>query len=191
MLKRPVKRAVQQECSLQRARATPRPFKSLNHVQKHALRPPSLGALMPSRPWLPERLPACPRAATAIPRLRSARACGPARPLAGRRGTPLPSQHRLRSTERSSEMLMSTSTAAAPSISNCSSATSAVVVEPSTPMIFSAVRSAAACEAALEEAARARTLSPPHWRRAARSGLSRRGAHIDPCAVHAGDYPSL
>ena len=83
-----------------------------------------------------------PRAATAIPRLRSARACGPARPLAGRRGTPLPPQHRLRSTERSSEMLMSTSTAAAPSISNCSSATSAVVVDPSTPMIFSAGRRA-------------------------------------------------
>ena len=116
-----------------------------------------------------------PRAATAILRLRSARACGPARPLAGRRGTPLPPQHRLRSTERSSEMLMSTSTAAAPSISNCSSATSAVVVEPSTPNdLQRRPEGTTTCEAVLEVAARSAPLSPPHWRRAARSGLSLR-----------------
>jgi len=93
-------------------------------------------------PLVASKASSMPRRCPAVPRLSSARASGPAWPLAGRRGTPRAPPYRSRSLERPSAMTMSTISSAAPSISSCSSETTAVVVEQSSPMNFSTIRSA-------------------------------------------------
>ena len=100
---------------------------------------------------------------------------GPGRSFADRRGTTLRLKHRLQLRDGASKKMTRTchqddARTATGHLREDSSYCRRVgaVVLPNHPQRI------AACEAVLEEAARSRTLNPPHWRRAARSGLSLR-----------------
>ena len=100
---------------------------------------------------------------------------GPARSFADWRGTTLRLKHRLQLRDGASKKMTRachqddarTATGNLREDSSFCQRVGAVVL-PNHPQLI------AACEAVLEEAARSRTLNPPHWRRAARSGLSLR-----------------
>eukprot|EP00966_Prymnesium_polylepis_P222258 5142237-Prymnesium_polylepis.1 len=99
----------------------------------------------------------------------------PARSLADRRGTTLRLQYRRQLRDGASKKMTRTchhddTRTATRHLREDSSRCRRVgaVVLPNHPQLV------VACEAVLEEAARTRTLSPPHWRRAAQSGLSLR-----------------
>ena len=139
------------------------------------IRPLALGSPTPSRLWLRHKHSGCCGLAAAHPRLSLTCACGPARSLADRRGTTVRLQHRRQLRNGSSKKMTRTcdhddARTATQHLREDSSRCRRVgaVVLPNHPELV------AAREAVLEEAARSRTVSPPHWRRAARSGLTLR-----------------
>ena len=135
-----------------------------------ALRSPT-----PSSLWLRHKHSGCLRLAAAHPHLRLTCTHGPGRAFADRRGTTLQLKHRLQLRDGASKKMTRTchqddartATGHLREDSSCCQRVGAVVL-PNHPQRI------AACEAVLEEAARSCTLNPPHWRRAARSGLSLR-----------------
>ena len=79
--------------------------KSLIPVQNSTVRPAALSGTTPRRSWRRHNHQELPRAGDSHPRLSSTCARGLAWPLAGRRGTPLPPQHRSRSKERATKKM--------------------------------------------------------------------------------------
>ena len=126
----------------------------------------------PSRLWLRHKHSGCLRLAAAHPHLRLTCTHGPGRSFADRRGTTLRLKHRLQLRDGASKKMTRTchqddartATGHLREDSSCCRRVGAVVL-PNHPQ----AQRIAACEAVLEEAARSRTLNPPHWRRAARS----------------------
>ena len=129
-------------------------------------RPLALDSPTPSRLWLRHKHSGYRGLAAAHLRLSLTCIRGPARSLADRRGTTLRLQHRRQLRNGSSKKMTRTcdhddARTATQHLREDSSRCRRVgaVVLPNHPQLV------VACEAVLEEAARKRTLRPPHWRR--------------------------
>ena len=144
-------------------------------MQRIMFRPLALDSPTPSRLWLRHKHSGYRGLAAAHLRLSLTCTRGPARSLADRRGTTLRLQYRRQLRDGASKKMTRTchhddTRTATQHLREDSSHCRRVgaVVLPNHPELV------AAREAVLEEAARSRTVSPPHWRRAARSGLTLR-----------------
>ena len=142
-------------------------------MQHSMLRPLALGSPTPSRTWLGYKQSTCRGLGTAPPLLSPACARGPARSLADPRGTRLPPWHRKKMSRRCLEEddddLAPRRGRNSDSISEKDSSRCRDVGADD---LQHHPQCVAARDAVLEGAAPSRTLSPPHWRRAARPGLS-------------------
>ena len=142
-------------------------------MQHSMLRPLALGSPTPSRTWLGYKQSTCRGLGTAPPLLSPACARGPARSLADPRGTRLPPWHRKKMSGR---CIVEDDDDLAPrrgrNSDSISEKDSSRCRDVSADDLQHHPQCVAARDAVLEGAAPSRTLSPPHWRRAARPGLS-------------------
>ena len=157
-----------------------RPHASRWHANKRhspcsriMIRPLALGSPTPSRTWLGYKQSTCRGLGTAPPLLSPACARGPARSLADPRGTRLPPWHRKKMSGR---CIVEDDDDLAPrrgrNSDSISEKDSSRCRDVGADDLQHHPQCVAARDAVLEGAAPSRTLSPPHWRRAARPGLS-------------------